>query len=161
MFFGALQMHEGESLYLANKWDLIGLGILTILLLLLIFSDRIPSIGTIREFVEIINTRGGNILLLGFFVWIFFRSAMLFIYHVMGMAEAPGPIDKAQAVITSGLGFVTGSAFGGAFGALLKTMNPSQTETPPSIPPGVSQAETITKTTSTIPPPAIPPDVKP
>ena len=49
--------------------------------------------------------------------------------------------------------FFTGSAFGGAFGALLKTMNPSQTETPPSIPPGVTQAKTTTETVSTIPPP--------
>lgn len=151
-----LQAHEGESLYLANKWDMIGLGIGTVILLLLVFSDRIPDIGVIREFVEIINTRGGNILLLAFFVWIFFRSAMLFIYHVMAMAEGPGPIDKAQAVITSGLGFVTGSAFGGAFGALLKTMNPTQTETPPSVPPGVTQNKTTTETVSTIPPPAKP-----
>lgn len=143
-----LQVHEGESLYLANKWDMIGFGVLSVLLLLLIFSDRIPSIGTIREFVEIINTRGGNILLLGFFVWIFFRSAMLFIYHVMAIADSAGPIDKAQAVVVSGLGFVTGSAFGGAFGALLKTMNP-QGEAPKSAPPGVTQEETVTKTTST------------
>jgi hypothetical protein len=158
MLFAAFQVHEGESLYLANKWDLIALGIFTIFLMLLIFSDRVPSIGVIREFVEIINTRGGNILLLAFFVWIFFRSAMLFIYHVMAMAQAPGDmVDKAQAVVTSGLGFVTGSAFGGAFGALLKTMNPSTTETPPSIPPGVTQAKTTTETVSTIPGPPIPP----
>jgi hypothetical protein len=156
MIAAMLQVHEGESLYLANKWDLIGFCLLSVILLLLIFSDRVPSIGTIREFVEIINTRGGNILLLGFFVWIFFRSAALFIYHVMAMADQAGPIDKAQAVITSGLGFFTGSAFGGAFGALLKTMNPSQTETPPSIPPGVTQAKTTTETVSTIPPPPEP-----
>jgi len=152
-----LQTHEGESLYLANKWDLVGAGVFAVILLLLIFSDRIPSIGTIREFVEIINTRGGNIMLLAFFVWIFFRSAMLFIYHVMALAEMPGPVDKAQAVITSGLGFVTGSAFGGAFGALLKTMNPSQVETPPSVPAGVTQTENVTKTTSTVSPTSVPP----
>jgi hypothetical protein len=156
MLAAVLQVHEGESLYLANKWDLIGFGVLAAFLIVLIFSDRIPSIGTIREFVEIINTRGGNILLLGFFVWIFFRSAALFIYHVMALADQAGPIDKAQAVITSGLGFFTGSAFGGAFGALLKTMNPSQVETPASIPPGVTQAKTTTETVSTIPPPPTP-----
>jgi hypothetical protein len=124
----ALQVHEGESLYLANKWDLIGFGGVAFILLLLIFSDRIPSINIIRQFVEIINTRGGNILLLAFFSWIFFRSAMLFIYHILALAQVDGnTVDKSQAVVTAGLGFVTGSAFGGAWGALLKTMSPTVT----------------------------------
>ena len=128
MFLLALQIHEGESLYLANKWDVIVFSIVTAVLLLLIFRNKIPTIDAIRQFVEIINTRGGNILLLSFFSWIFFRSAMLFIYHILALADTTGPtVDKSQAVVTAGLGFVTGSAFGGAWGALLKTMSPTVT----------------------------------
>jgi hypothetical protein len=152
-----LQMHEGESIYLANKWDVIVFVTLLLVVLILIFRNKVPSVSVIREFVEIANTRGGGIILLSFFTWIFFRSAMLFIYHILSMANQTGTtVDKAQAVVTAGLGFVTGSSFGGAFGALLKTMNPPQTEPPISPPSGVQQAETITKTTSTIPPPVLP-----
>ena len=153
-----VQMHEGESIYLANKWDVIVFSVLLLVALLLVFKNKIPSVSVIREFVEIANTRGGGIILLSFFTWIFFRSAMLFIYHILSMANQTGTtVDKAQAVVTAGLGFVTGSSFGGAFGALLKTMNPPQNDSPSSPPPGVQQAETITKTTSTIQPP-VPPE---
>jgi hypothetical protein len=118
-------MHEGESYYLLTRWDAIYSLILIGVVLALIYTGKFPTVASIRDFVEIVNTRGGNILLLAFFTWIFFRAAMLFIYHVMALADSPGDtVPKSDAIITAGLGFVTGGAFQGAFSSLLKTMNP-------------------------------------
>ena len=84
-----------------------------------------PSPEVLRQYVAMFNDRGGNIAILTIFSLIFFQSAMAFIYHIIALADIPGDtVSKSQAVVTAGLGFVTGGAFNGAFGALLKTMNP-------------------------------------
>lgn len=91
---------------------------------LFLWRDKLPSIATVQQFVGIANGRGGNIVVLvGFSVW-FFHTAMGFFYRTLEMIAAK-QLDVQNAVLMMALQFVMGTAFGGAFAALLKTMTGS------------------------------------
>ena len=89
--------------------------------LVLVFANRLPTMTVFKEFADTINTAGGHILILGLFSLYFFRTAMRFFFYVLSL-----PIEtltKHDAIIMTGVGFLTGTAFGGAWGALIKTMS--------------------------------------
>jgi hypothetical protein len=80
-----------------------------------------PSAEVTRDLVALLNTKGGIILLLWITSLIFFAVGMKMVYWgVNRMLE--GKLSTDNALILSAFNWITGSAFGGAFGALLKTM---------------------------------------
>jgi hypothetical protein len=88
--------------------------------LILVFGRKLPSMRTFKDFLDAINSAGGHIFLLSVFSIYFFKVAMQFIYHVLAIQT--NSVSKSDAIIMAGITFVTGTAFGGAWGALLKTM---------------------------------------
>lgn len=92
--------------------------------LVLQLRGKAPKMSSMREFVNLANTRGGNIVVLSVFsIWFFQSSMRLFYYAFDEVAEKRLTVDNA--LIMMALQFVTGAAFGGAFGAMLKTMTGS------------------------------------
>ena len=97
------------------------LGVMLLVYLVLVFSGKMPSMKSFQEFADTINSAGGHIIILSLFsVW-FFATAMRFFFHVLSLPDET--ITKHDAIIMTGVGFVTGTAFGGAWGALIKTMS--------------------------------------
>jgi len=110
-----------------------------ILLGIMWWCDKLPSIQTLHGLAEIANTKGGIILLLYGMSFAFFFSAMRYLYWIISRA-ADGKITVADGLITAGFAFITGAAFGGANGAMLKTMTGDSTI-------GTVSKETTEKTT--------------
>jgi len=128
-------MHEGETLYTLSLWDALILFAFVGIWLVLVLTRRSPSISSFREFVNLLNSRGGNILILMAATFYAFRAAMRLFYHVIGMISE-GKLDEKSAVMMMALAFVTGTVFGQFSGALLKTMtgHESDSSAPPASP---------------------------
>lgn len=93
---------------------------------------KLPSIAMIHGLAEIANTKGGIILLLYVMCFSFFYSGMRYVYWVMAKSQ-DGKLTVSDGLIMAGFAFVTGSAFGGAQAAMLKTMTGDSTvSTPPA-----------------------------
>lgn len=90
-------------------------------LLLLLLSRRLPAMESFERLVHLLDSRGGNIALLSVLTWMFFLSGMRLIYRLLEMVSNK-TLTPENAIAQVGLVFVTGTAFGGAFGALLKTL---------------------------------------
>jgi hypothetical protein len=118
------QNHTGEEWFAPGPPMYIALGICVLVYLLLTFTRRLPQMNSFKEFADVINSAGGHILILTLFSAWFFAVAMRFFFHVLGLTDEI--ITKHEAIVMTGIGFVTGTAFGGAWGALLKTMTGGQ-----------------------------------
>jgi hypothetical protein len=115
--------------------------------LFLAVSNKLPAVESIRRFISTLDDRGGNIVVLaGFSAWFFTASIRLFYYAISLIAN--GKIDAKDAILMMALTWVTGSVFGGSFGALLKTLN-GQVSTPPPNPNFVPGSEVRTSHTET------------
>ena len=114
-------MHSGEEWFTFNWQQYAVFGALLLTYLLLVFSRRLPAMSSFQEFADTINTAGGHIVILSLFSAWFFLTAMRFFFHVLGLPEET--ITKQNAVIMTAIAFLTGTAFGGAWGALIKTMS--------------------------------------
>lgn len=95
--------------------------LLFMLWILLMFTKRTPEITVVRDFINIINSRGGNIVVLALFSAYFFRATMQLFYHALELLQA-GQLKDSNAILLMALQFCTTSAFAGSFGAMLKTM---------------------------------------
>lgn len=114
-------IHSGEEWFQFNWQEFAVFAVVIVIYLLLVFRNKMPSMGAFKEFVDAINTAGGHIFLLSLFSLYFFRTAMRFFFHVLSLPDEE--ITKHEAIIMTGIGFLTGTAFGGAWGALIKTMS--------------------------------------
>jgi hypothetical protein len=85
------------------------------------WNKKLPPTDSIQKFVAIINSRGGNIVILTVASVYFFRYSMYLFMHLLEMVQAK-TITEDNAFGLMAIQFVTTSAFGGAMGALLKTM---------------------------------------
>ena len=93
--------------------------------------NKLPAVESIRRLMSALDDRGGNIaVLVALTVW-FFAQAIYMFYFAINMIGA-NKIDGKDAVLLMGLQFVTGVAFGGSFGALLKTLNGQVSTAPPN-----------------------------
>jgi hypothetical protein len=132
-------MHSGEEWFRFNWQDYAILAIFLGVYLVLVFTKKLPGMAAFKDFTDTINSAGGHILILTLFSVYFFKAAMLFFYHVLGLPDEL--LTKQNAVIMTAIAFLTGTAFGGAWAALLKTMTGGKTNGPPA-PPIVEVAST-------------------
>lgn len=98
----------------------IWLGVFAILAVMQ-WNNKLPAPAAFHEFCDVLNGRGGNILILAVLSMYFFIQSMRLFYNLMDLSKG-GFIQQDNAFALMGLQFATASAFGGAFGALLKTM---------------------------------------
>lgn len=100
--------------------------ILLIVIAVFLWFDRLPSLTSIHGLAEIANTKGGIILLLYAMSLMFFFVGIRFGYWVISGSHE-GKITVENGLVMAMFGFLTGSAFGGAFSAMLKTMTGDST----------------------------------
>ena len=114
-------MSPGESLYTFNWQDHALVAVLVLVWLALLYSRRAPSIDSVRQFVNLFNSRGGNILVLLWCTIYSFRVAMRLFYHLIELV-ASGKIDQKDGIVQVAIAFATATVFGMFSGALIKTM---------------------------------------
>jgi hypothetical protein len=114
-------MHSGEEWFQIGWQQYVFFGSLLLVYLILVFSKNLPPMKSFQEFADTINSAGGHIIILSAFSGWFFLTAMRFFFHVLGLPDEV--ITKNNAVIMTAIAFLTGTAFGGAWGALIKTMS--------------------------------------
>jgi hypothetical protein len=137
---------------LSQAFQLATGSLFALLVFALIWGKRMPSIQGLIDCANILNSKGGNLLLLALMSAGFFWSAVHFAYYLIElMVNKTLTADNAIALST--FNFVTGTAFGGAFGALLKGMSGEAVTST-----GASTVQTDTTTTKkvTTPPVDIP-----
>lgn len=114
-------MHTGEEWFSLGWQHYLVLAVLLLVYLFLVFANKLPKMSSFKDFVDVINTSGGHIVLLALFTWWSIKIAMQFFYHTMGL---PGDsVPKHDALVSQGIQFVTGTLVGSFLGALLKTMS--------------------------------------
>ncbi len=113
-------MHTGEEFF---NWSWPQYALIAALIgsyLVLNFANRLPSMTAFKDFADIINTAGGNIILLALLTVWSIKIAMQFFYHLLGMP--PEQFDKASSIVTAGITYVQGGLSGMFIGALIKTL---------------------------------------
>jgi len=113
--------HSGEEWFQIGWQQYAFLGTILLVYLVLVFTRRLPTMDSFQKFTDTINSAGGHIIILSLFSGWFFLTAMRFFLHVLGLPDET--VTKHDAIIMTGVGFLTGTAFGGAWGALIKTMS--------------------------------------
>src|ERR1700677_754279 len=117
-------MHEGEQLFSVSWIDVVIFGAIIGVWMILLLKGKSPSIVDFRDFVNVWNSRGGNIIiLLGLSIYSF-RVGMRFFYHAVGLITE-GKLDEKSALLMLAVQWITGSVFGMFAGALIKTMTGS------------------------------------
>jgi hypothetical protein len=105
-------------------WTWTGLGALAIFLIvwmILFLTKRNPEMASVRIFMDMFSDRGPIIVILGAMSIYFFVSSMRLFYVAVDLMVQQ-KLDAQNAIVLMGIQFATGSAFGGAFGAMLTTM---------------------------------------
>lgn len=106
-----------------------------------------PSVATVRDVAELMNAKGGIILMLGGMSMVFFFTGMRWLYwSTMLIVEKKLGADNA--LVLNGFNWVSGAAFMGAFGAMLSAMKGE-----PPQPPIQTSSSTTTKTETAVTPP--------
>ena len=139
-------MHEGESLYVFNWHDAMLIGIFLAAWIFLRLKDKAPSVNEIRDFANIWNSRGGNIVILVGLTVYSLRIAIRLIYHLIELSSS-GKLDPTNAIVAVAIAYVTGQVSGAFMGALLKTMTGNEGGT--SVPPETAPSTTISTSTVT------------
>jgi len=103
-----------------NRWDIYGSAALLVWFSLQLLG-RMPKVKSVTDLVHAINSRGGNIVVLSASSVYFFSHSIRLFYFLLDMSK-DGKIGQDNAFALMALQFVTSTAFGGSFGALLKTM---------------------------------------
>jgi len=112
-----------------TRFDVYFIVLLVGFVVLKIFK-QLPDVEGFRKLISAADDKGGNILLLaGFSAWFFSVAVGMFYYAYNMIGEKK--IDGKDAIMLMGLSFATGTAFGGAFSAMLKTMTGNMTVAPP------------------------------
>lgn len=124
----------------------VGLLIVFLSFMFMWYKGKLPTTAEVQDLATVLNSRGGNILILaGASLFFFYRAERMY-YTVAEMIKS-GAIMSDNGIALNGLTFDTG-AFGAAFGALLKTMSPEAGA------PVSSTSSATTSVTSTVTKPA-------
>ncbi len=86
------------------------------------WHDKLPSIDTITHWVELINTKGGNIFLLLLVTVAGAVSSIRLFYYLIGLS-VDHKLEPRDVIAIMAITFITGTITGNFQGALLKTMN--------------------------------------
>lgn len=121
LFAQVVQTRTGEEQFFFGWKELAVLVAVLIVYLILVFANKLPSMSAFKEFADVINTAGGQIVVLGLFSWWSIKIAMQYFYHILAIQS--DAITKQDAIIMAGVTFVTGTLVGTFTGALLKTMS--------------------------------------
>ena len=119
-----------------------GLFILLAFYAILAKAKLLPTTDAMQEFASMLNSKGGNILVLAALSLLFFETAVHMTYWCLDRMQAK-TLTVDNAVMMMGLTFITGSCFGGAFSSMLKVMS-GENPTPHN-----GSTSTITSATST------------
>jgi hypothetical protein len=120
-------MFPGIGLHISQIMLWIGAYFIVILWAYMQWHGKLPSPQSFQEIASVINSRGGNILVLGGFSILFFVTSIRFVYWVLGK-QIEGKITIELALGTAAFSWLTGSAFGGAFTSMVKAMTGENTK---------------------------------
>lgn len=104
-----------------THFDWLMVWLFVLLFVVMLWNKKLPSSRDLHDFLGALNSRGGNILILGAMSIAFFRTAIQVFYWAMDKM-VDGKLSADNAILLSCLTFVTGTAFGGAFSSMLKGM---------------------------------------
>jgi hypothetical protein len=135
-------MHTGEELLLWSWPQYALIAAIMLSYLVLSFANRLPSMNSFKEFADIINSAGGNIILLALLTVWSIKIAMQFFYHILALP--PDQFDKASSIITAGITYVQGGLSGMFLGALIKTLTGGKANGIPSPTPDKLTASVVT-----------------
>lgn len=85
------------------------------------WKGKLPQVKSVQDLATALNSRGGNILILGLFSAGFFIASLRFTYWIISRAS-DGKITVENSVAMAAFTWMTGSAFGGAFTSMVKAM---------------------------------------
>ena len=123
-----------------------------ILYFLFLYLGKLPSMESMQKFVTMLDTKGGNIMVLVLLALYFFHDAQVMYYIVIDKIK-DGTLSTDNGIALNGLMFATG-AFSGVSGALLKVMSGADPK------PGANSLGTLdspSPSSTPAPPPAIAP----
>lgn len=86
------------------------------------YRKVLPSVQAVQDLATLVNTKGGNILVLLFLTMVFFFTGVGLIYWALNRMQE-GKLAADNAVLMMGLSWVLGTAFGGSFSSMLKVMS--------------------------------------
>lgn len=131
--------------------DMIVLLFIFLTLVVLAVMRRLPEPWMVKHYVSAVNDRGGNIIVLCLMsAWFFSVSVRIFYYAFDLLSQKK--LDPDNAILLMAVQFVTSSAFGGSFGALLKTMTGSDSSARGTDGTPGSRSTTTTVTSASTPP---------
>jgi len=96
-------------------------------LVIMQWYKKLPSVDSIQELASVMNSRGGNIMVLGSFSVFFFFSALRFTYWFMEKS-ADGKLSPQDTLGLAAFTWITGTAFGGSFTSMVKAMTGENTK---------------------------------
>ena len=119
-----------------------------ILYALFLYLGKLPPMESIQRLATMLDTKGGNIIVLVALALYFFHSANVFYYSVLDKIH-DGTIASDNGIALNGLTFATG-AFSGIIGALLKVMSGTEAPAPPGTSTTVNKVTTSATTESPV-----------
>ncbi len=100
----------------------IGMALVIAVFCVLLWFQKLPSVESLQNLANTVNTKGGNILTLAFFTILFFFTGLGFAYWTLNrMIE--GKLSADNAIVMTGMQWIMGAAFGGSFSSMLKVMS--------------------------------------
>jgi hypothetical protein len=134
------------------NWPFAYTMVILIWLTVALWYKLFPSVGTIHDFANTIDTRGANIFILVGMSLYFFRYSMSLFLLLIDLskagAEGKGYIGQDNAFALMALQMVSSTAFGGTLGALFKTMTGDSSRARIGDPSGDSTTTVTTSRTS-------------
>jgi fumarate reductase subunit D len=130
-----------------NPYHYIAIAVVVILYCLFLYLGKLPSMESVQRLATLLDTKGGNIIVLTSLALYFFHDATVMYYVVIDKIK-DGTITADNGIALNGLMFATG-AFSGVSGALLKVMSGAD----PAKGVTTTTATTVTASTETTPAP--------
>lgn len=103
---------------------------------ILFVSGKMPSVHAWTDFMNALNTKGGNIFVLIIFTFWSLSMSVKFLYYAVNLVQS-GKLTPDNALLTFGETMLFGTITGTFMGALVKTMS-GETGTAPAKPPVVN-----------------------
>jgi hypothetical protein len=136
--------------------DMIVLVVVFLTLVVLAVMRRLPEPWMVKHYLSAINDRGGNIVVLALMsAWFFSISVRIFYYSFELLSQKK--LEADNAILLMAVQFVTSSAFGSSFGALLKTMTGSDSSARGTDGSPGTRSTTTTVTSASTPPSPVAP----